>query len=205
MSEKEHPEFTPPVEIDLAEILGRLQKNPAIQYIELKETSKLPRPDVWFGLNLQPIESVVSDRARLLQELLAVIGLGDRVALGVIKGQNTDGGGGSIYYLSLMENERVDRKDRARIMAVLVEGAPITITRTDIERLLGRNDVAPGVSGIHCTIVMQNGVLLITDEGSTNGTSVMANRSTSNAGFTTDFETWAPPSTEVKKFIPTKV
>ena len=191
-------------EISLAQEVAFLRKNPALDCEDLFSSNKMQssehpeRSGVRVALHT-PIESAVSGRSDVEQELMAVVALGEDVALGVIKGK--DATGKEVSYVSIMNNNSSDNGGRARIIDVLRDDSPLTIGRGRIEQVVGRQGAAPGVSRKHCTIELKEGILTIVDEASTNGTSVFTNATKQETRAFPDVYNWSQPSLETQQLI----
>lgn len=191
-------------EISLQREIESLRLNPAIACEDLYSSNKMQsgeypdRPGVRVALET-PIETAVTAHTDVEQDLMAVIALGQDVALGVVKGR--DASGEEVNYVSLLNNELSDNSGRARFVDTLKPGSPLTIGRVQVEQVAGRQDVSPGVSGTHCTIELEDGVLTVVDETSTNGTSVFTNKTHDRAKQFAGIQTWSQPSVETKKLI----
>lgn len=152
-----------------------------------------------------PIESTVSDRSNVEQELMAVVTLGQDIALGIVKGK--DNTGEEVSYISLFNNNKADNGGRAWIIDVLREGSPLTIGRAVIEGVVGQKGIAPAVSREQCTIeLIKNGILTVTDRGSLNGTSVLTNSSQEQitGGVFPKVGIWSAPSPDIESLIKEK-
>jgi len=181
-----------------------LRLNPAIDSTELFSARKMNSSEYPEGPNVKlnldtPIESAVSSRSDVEQYLMAVISLGEKVALGVVKGK--DSNGKEISYVSLINNDPNDNDGRARFVGILDGNTPLRIGRQKIEQLIGREGCAPGVSGEHCTLDLKNGVLSVQDESSLNGTTVFTNATKNTTVGLPDIRMWSQPSNETKKLI----
>lgn len=191
-------------EISLSNEIGWLRHNPAIGCEDLFSSNKMEndkypdKPGVRVALHT-PIESAISSRSDVEQELMAVVALGQNVALGVVKGK--DSAGEEVSYVSLLNSNRSDNGGRARIIDVLRDGSPLTIGRDRIEQVVGREGSAPGVSGRHCTIELKDGILTVVDETSTNGTSLFTNTTKQETRAFPDVYNWSQPSPETKQLI----
>lgn len=201
------PGFDPSIqgEVSLGRQLDMLRRNPAIGCEDLFSSNKMQsgeypdKPGVRVPLDV-PIETAVSDRSDVVQDLMAVVSLGKDVALGVVKGKDESGGEAS--YLSLLSDDNpFGNEGRARFIDVLAEGTPVTIGRSRIEQVVGLEGAAPGVSGTHCTIELRDGVLTVVDETSTNGTSVFRNSTNDRTRQFSTIQAWCQPSGETKKLI----
>lgn len=191
-------------EISLEGEIALLRQNPAIGSEDLFSSNKMQsseypdKPGVRVALGT-PIETAVSGRSDVNQDLMAVVALGKGVALGVVKGR--DQSGSEVSYLSLLNNDPSENEGRARFIDVLAEGAPVTLGRDKLEQIAGREGAVPGVSGTHCTIELRDGVLTVVDETSTNGTSLFTNSTNNRTRQFKDIHTWSQPSGETKKLI----
>jgi hypothetical protein len=188
-------------EISLDRDIYRLRQNPAVGCEDLFSSNKMKsneypdKPGVRVALHT-PIETAGSSRSDVEQDLMAVIALGQDVALGVVRGKDTSDE--EISYISLLINNPSDNKDRARLIYVLKNDTPITIGRHSFdEQVAGR----AGVSRRHCTIELEDGILTVVDETSTNGTSVFTNITQHRTRQFDSIHTWAQPSTETKQLI----
>lgn len=200
------PNFDPSLqgEISLGAEIDKLRQNPTIGVEDLFSSNKMQsgeypdKPGVRVALG-SPIETAVSDKSDVEQDLMAVVALGKEVALGVVKGK--DQAGDEASYLSLLSGNPFGNEGRARFIDVLSEGAPVTIGRSRVEQVVGRQGAVPGVSGTHCTIELKDGVLTVIDETSTNGTSVFRNSTSDRTRQFGTIEAWSQPSGETKKLI----
>lgn len=191
-------------EIMVTPELEMLRHNPVIETTELYSARKMNSSEYPEGPNVKinlstPIESAVSSRSDVEQDLMAVISLGESVALGVVKGK--DSTGKVISYVSLLNNDPVDNDGRARVVGILSDDKPLSIGRQRIEQLVGREGCAPDVSSEHCTIDLKNDVLTVQDESSLNGTTVFTNATKSTTVSLPNVRMWSQPSTETKKLI----
>lgn len=191
-------------EISLGREIDFLRRNPAIACEDLFSSNKMQsseypdKPGVRVALGT-PIETAVSDRSDVEQDLMAVVALGKDVALGIVRGK--DESGNETNYISLLNNEPSDNEGRARFIDVLENDTPLTIGRDRIGQVYGREGAASGVSGKHCTIELRNGILTVVDETSTNGTSIFTNSTNDSLRQFNRVHTWSQPSAETKKLI----
>lgn len=191
-------------EISFASGINALRRSPSIKFRDLYSSNKMQsreypdRPSEDFPLGT-PIETAVSDRSNVVQDLMAVVAAGKDVAIGVVKGKDTSGG--EVNYLSLMSSNPSGSEGRAKFIDILAEGVPVTIGRAELEQVVGREESVPGVSGTHCTIELKDGVLTVIDENSTNGTSVFTNKTESRARQFGSIKEWCQPSEETAKLI----
>ncbi len=200
------PNFDPSLQgdISLGAEIAMLRQNPAIGCEDLFSSNKMQggeypdKPGVKVALGI-PIETAVSGKSDVEQDLMAIVTLGKDVALGVVKGR--DQSGSEVSYLSLLSNNPSENEGRARVVDVLAEGAPVTIGRGRLEQVIGREGAVPGVSGTHCTIELRDGVLTVVDETSTNGTSLFTNSTNGRVRQFNRIQTWSQPSGETKKLI----
>lgn len=191
-------------EIMVTPELEMLRHNPVIDSSELFSARKMNSSEYPEGPNVKinlstPIESAVSSRSDVEQDLMAVISLGESVALGVVKGK--DSAGKEVSYVSLLNNDPEDNGGRARLIGVLSGDTPISIGRQKIEQLVGRKGCAPGVSGEHCTIDLKNGILSVQDEASLNGTTVFTNATKNTTVGLPNVRMWSQPSSETKQLL----
>lgn len=190
--------------IDLSWEINKLRQDPDIGCEDLfssnkMESNKYPdKPGVRVAPET-PIETAVSERSDIKQSLMAVIALGQNIALGVVRGRNESGN--EANYVSLLNNSASDNEGRARIIDILKEGTPVTITRGGVEQVVGHEGAARGVSSRHCTIELKDGILTVIDETSTNGTSVFTNITQDQARHYVGIEVWSQPSVETEKLI----
>ncbi len=196
-------------EVSLDWEINELRQNPAVGCEDLfsarnfsarkMESSEYPeKPGVRLALET-PIETAVSGRSDVEQDLMAVVTLGKHVALGIVRGK--DESGNEATYLSLLNNNPQDNEGRAKLIDVLRDDAPVAITRGRLEQVAGRDGAVPGVSGQHCTIELRDGVLTVVDEGSLNGTSVFTNSTKNRTRQFGSPYTWSQPSLETKQLI----
>jgi hypothetical protein len=194
-------------EISLEGDIAMLRQNPALGSEDLFSSNKMQsseypdKPGVRVALGT-PIETAVSDRSDVQQDLMAVVALGKGIALGVVRGK--DQSGSEVSYLSLLNNNPSENEGRARFVDVLAEGTPITIGRDKLEQTVGREGTVPGVSGTHCTVELLDGVLTVVDETSTNGTTLFTNSTNDRVRQFNGIQTWSQPSGETKKLIETE-
>lgn len=191
-------------EISLEREIAMLRHDPSIGSEELFSSNKMQsaeypdRPGVRIALET-PIETAVSGRSDVKQDLMAVLALGKNIAIGVVRGQNQSGE--EVNYLSLLSDDPSGSEGRAKLVDVLSEGTPVTIGRGKIEEIAGREGASPGVSGTHCTIELKDGILTVVDETSTNGTSVFSNSTTERQRQFGSIEQWSQPSQETGELI----
>jgi len=181
--------------------IGMLEFNLGINHVNLskKEGDQYPhRQGVRVSLDT-PIEASINKKSHVEQELMAVIALGQDVALGIVKGK--DSNGQEINYVSLLQNRfNSDHNGaRAKIINVLRDGSPLTIGREKIQQV-GEGS-APEVSRTHCTIVLKDGILTVIDEASTNGTSVFTNATNQEINPFSNPYLWSWHSQEIENLI----
>lgn len=183
-------------EVSLEGEIAMLRQNPAIGSEDLFSSNKMQsseypdKPGVRVALGT-PIETAVSGRSDVRQDLMAVVALGKGVALGVVRGK--DQSGSEVSYLSLLNNNPSENEGRARFIDVLAAGTPVTLGRGKLEQVAGREGAVPGVSRTHCTIELRDGVLTVVDETSTNGTTLFTNSTNNRARQFNSIQTWSQP------------
>jgi len=191
-------------EISLGREIALLRRNPAIDSEDLFSSNKMQsgehpdKPGIRIALDT-PIETAVSGRSDVEQDLMAVLALGKDIAIGVVRGKNQSGG--EVNYLSLFSDNPRGKEGRASFIDVLSEGTPVTIGRGKVEEVAGREGASPGVSGTHCTIELKDGILTVVDETSTNGTSVFSNTTADRTRQFGSIEMWSQPSQETEELI----
>ena len=205
-------------EIDNKASIVDLLLSPQVEYVSLgggektqdKKNTKRSGAKINLSDMRSPMSVAIGRNKDIEQELWSVIALGDHVSLGVIKAKKiehrqhkktTNKKQDDIYYLALMMSSHPRAVDRAKLVAVLQEGVSTTIGRADIEQARGEGWSAPGVSRAHMTIEIDQGELTVIDERSTNGTTVLVNRSNDRIRQLDSIEAWSIPSAEAKKLI----
>lgn len=184
--------------------LAALRWNPSIEAHELSSSNAPENPErqgVRIALGT-PIETAVSPNTDVEQDLMAVLSLGRDVEVGIVRGRNKSGD--EVFYTSLMNNGYHDPTGgdgRAKRLETVRSSSPVTITREMIEALVNIPDFARGVSRTHCTIQIENGVLTVVDERSSNGTSVFTNATGKKQRQFGDISQWSQPSKETEGLI----
>ena len=194
-----------PEELNLSREISELRDNPGIAYEDLFSSNKMQSseyPDKQ-GIRVAldtPLEVAVSSRSDVEQDLMAVLALGEDVAVGIVRAR--DESGDEVKYLSLLNNNHSDNDGRARLVVELKPGTPVIIRRGMLEKLMGKEGVASGVSGTHCAVELDSsGILTVVDEKSTNGTTVFSNATKGHPSRFRDVGIWSQSSVESKKLI----
>ena len=202
MHNKPETNGSDPEKYSMQHELAAIRWNPSVEANELKKENldHSERQGVRVPL-ATPIETAHSPNTSVEQDLMAVVSLGENVAIGVVRGRETDGN--QVYYASLMNNGRypTGNDDRAKLLEVVRPGIPVTITREMIEQLTDIKEIARGVSRTHCTIEISDGVLAVVDEASSNGTTVFTNISEKKQRQFGDVSQWSQRSRETKELI----
>lgn len=196
-----------PEQYSLNRDIDNLRLSPDIKAEDLYSARKMgsaeypDRPGVRVSLDT-PIETAESPTTDVKQDLMAVVALGKNTALGIVRGRDTQGG--SIYYVSLMNNGYYDptgNDGRAIFVESLKPGVPTVITREMIERLVIEKEIAQAVSGTHCTLEINDQILTVIDESSLNGTSVFTNMTDHKSRQFRDIYQWSQKSGQTEELI----
>jgi hypothetical protein len=102
-----------------------------------------------------------------------------------------------VHYISLV-TPNPSLEGRAKLLGVLKPGEPFTVGRDLLRSVSGRQDLFSTVSGTHCTIEINDDVLTVVDENSTNGTSLFTNTRDEPGNYLSDTHKWSQPTVEAE-------
>lgn len=190
-------------EAQIERVLESLRNNPTIRSEDLFSSNKMQsteypdRPEIKVPID-KPLDYAISSRSDVIQELSAVLGLGKKTAIGVVTAR--DKIGQKVRYISLITSN-TSEEERAKPLGVLKPGEPLTVGRDLLQSVSGDEDLFSRVSRTHCTIELNDDVLTVIDEHSTNGTSLFTNNDNKLGRYIRDRYMWSQPSVETERLF----
>lgn len=201
-SPEDKPSFTYPSGYALEEIMNYPGVNETILLGRRFKENEDTISSVTVPLDETFLHTNINDYLKIDQEMKAVITLAGSAVIAVVQGEDWVKGR-KVNYLSLMAP--LDSDERGRMIAVLREGQPVPIGRNNIQEIADYDMDVGAISGSHCTITLEGDTLIVSDENSLNGTSVITKASeSSNDAVIAEFDGYkgfAPSSETARDLI----